>query len=168
MKLARALLAAGLLASATPAFADEAAEAAAYRSAVQELLELTEAAKMGEQMGMAIFNSVMAGATQKNPEVPQRALEIVQQTAAEVFGSMMDDQEKLLDEFVPIYERHFSLADIQAMNDFYRTPVGRKMVEAMPSTVAEGAAVGQRLAEGLMPRFVETLNARLTAEGLSI
>lgn len=51
---------------------------------------------------------------------------------------------ELTERMVPIYQRHFSQADIQGLLKFYRSPLGRKVVAEMPATMAEGMQLGQQ------------------------
>ncbi|MEI7036907.1 DUF2059 domain-containing protein [Fulvimonas yonginensis] len=50
---------------------------------------------------------------------------------------------ELTDRMVPIYQRHFTAADIQGLIKFYRSPLGRKVITEMPATMAEGMQLGQ-------------------------
>lgn len=50
---------------------------------------------------------------------------------------------ELTERMVPIYQRHFSAADIQGLLKFYRSPLGKKVVTEMPATMAEGMKLGQ-------------------------
>jgi hypothetical protein len=57
---------------------------------------------------------------------------------------MMDELRKgmPLDEItnamIPAYQNHFTRSDIQAMNAFYSSPVGQKVLEQLPSVMQEG------------------------------
>ncbi|UGB39071.1 DUF2059 domain-containing protein [Frateuria soli] len=51
--------------------------------------------------------------------------------------------QELTGRMVPIYQRHFSAADIQGLLKFYRSPLGRKVITEMPETMAEGMKLGQ-------------------------
>lgn len=50
---------------------------------------------------------------------------------------------ELTERMVPIYQRHFSAADIQGLLKFYRSPLGKKVITEMPATMAEGMQLGQ-------------------------
>jgi hypothetical protein len=50
---------------------------------------------------------------------------------------------ELSQRMVPIYQRHFSAADIEGLLKFYRSPLGRKVITEMPATMAEGMRLGQ-------------------------
>jgi hypothetical protein len=57
---------------------------------------------------------------------------------------MMDELRKgmPLDEItnamIPAYQNHFTRSDIQAMNAFYSSPVGQKVLEQLPAVMQEG------------------------------
>src|SRR5215471_20589063 len=43
----------------------------------------------------------------------------------------------MLDDMIPIYQRHFSKVDIDAMSAFYASPTGQKMLQQMPALTSE-------------------------------
>jgi hypothetical protein len=43
----------------------------------------------------------------------------------------------MLDDMIPIYQRHFSKTDIDAMSIFYASPTGQKMMREMPALTSE-------------------------------
>jgi len=51
---------------------------------------------------------------------------------------------ELSQRMVPIYQRHFTAADISGLLKFYRSPLGRKVINEMPATMAEGMQLGQQ------------------------
>jgi hypothetical protein len=51
--------------------------------------------------------------------------------------------QELTSRMVPIYQRHFTAADIDGLLKFYRSPLGRKVITEMPATMAEGMKLGQ-------------------------
>jgi hypothetical protein len=42
---------------------------------------------------------------------------------------------------IPIYQRHFSKTDIDAMSVFYASPTGQKMMREMPALTSESMQV---------------------------
>jgi hypothetical protein len=47
----------------------------------------------------------------------------------------MDD---LVQAIIPAYQKHFTHGDIEAMNAFYSSPVGQKVLEELPAVTQEG------------------------------
>ena len=60
------------------------------------------------------------------------------QLIAETMKDMPMDA--MLDDMIPIYQRHFSKTDIDAMSTFYGSPTGQKMMREMPVTDLRGDA----------------------------
>jgi hypothetical protein len=45
--------------------------------------------------------------------------------------------EGLLDDMIPIYQKHLTKSDVEAMNVFYSSPTGQKLLREMPAMTAE-------------------------------
>lgn len=45
--------------------------------------------------------------------------------------------QQVLDSMVPVYQKHFSKGDLQALSDFYSSPVGQKVIRELPAISAE-------------------------------
>jgi hypothetical protein len=54
-----------------------------------------------------------------------------------------DGRKQLLDQMVPIYQKHFTAADVAGLLKFYKSPLGQKVITQMPVTMAEGMKAGQ-------------------------
>jgi len=65
--------------------------------------------------------------------------------------------EGMLDDMIPVYQKHLSKADVDAMIGFYSTPTGQKILREMPAMTREGMqAVQPRLS-----RMMDEANARV-------
>ena len=106
-----------------------AAQASAQQ--VRELMSVFGVNRMFQQM-----NVQMAGMMgQQLPCVP-----------ASYWNNFLDEKgmAELTEKMIPIYQRHFSAAEIDGLLKFYRSPLGRKVVAEMPSTMAEGMQIGRQ------------------------
>lgn len=60
------------------------------------------------------------------------------------FAKAMDDlikgmpMDEMTQAMIPAYQRHFTHGDIEAMNTFYSSPVGQKVLEELPAVMQEG------------------------------
>ncbi len=74
----------------------------------------------------------------------------------EFMASSMDD---LVDRFLPIYKNHLSLEELQGIIKFYKTPVGKKLIEKTPLIMQEsmelGKAWGQEISETALRKLKE-------------
>ena len=44
----------------------------------------------------------------------------------------------MLDDMIPVYQKHLTKSDVQALISFYSTPTGQKMLRELPAMTAEG------------------------------
>lgn len=118
---------------------------------IRELMDLTGAKDLGQQLidaGMEQFrNSVM----DSQPDNP-RAKQFVEAFAAR-FQKHFDSQ-SLNETVIPIYDKYLSTEDLKGLLDYYRSPLGRRMLKALPDVAREsqaaGYAVGQKAAQDTM------------------
>ncbi len=60
------------------------------------------------------------------------------------FKKAMDDMirnmpaDEIVQAMIPAYQHHFTKGDIEAMNAFYSSPVGQKVLEQLPGVLQEG------------------------------
>ena len=53
----------------------------------------------------------------------------------------------LLELAVPIYDKYFSLEDIEGLTKFYQTPLGKKAISVLPQVLLEAQSAGRKLGE---------------------
>lgn len=71
--------------------------------------------------------------------------------------------EELVAMVVPIYDRHFSLDELKAINAFYATPAGRRLAEKTPIITAESFEIGSAWGQAKAKLLVERIHAREAA-----
>lgn len=65
--------------------------------------------------------------------------------------------EGLLDDMIPVYQKHLSKADVAAMIGFYSTAIGQKILREMPAMTTDGM-------QAMQPRLrkmVDDANAQI-------
>jgi hypothetical protein len=68
---------------------------------------------------------------------------------------------ELIDLVVPIYDRHLSEEDVDGMLSFYRSPVGRRIIKALPEIMAESQRAGQEWGQGLGMKVGRSIGEKL-------
>lgn len=130
-------LAAAALCLGRPLHAQEPPEPAGADSAklgaVRSLLEVTGAA----EVIVASLEANIPAQRAANPAVPAVFWDEFETLAKERIPSLVDS-------LVPIYDRHFTLDDVNELLAFYRTPVGQRLVEVQPLIARESSETGQR------------------------
>jgi hypothetical protein len=81
-------------------------------------------------------------------------------------NKIMDDYIKslpfdaMLEAMVPVYQKHFSKADVDALVAFYSTPTGQKLVRELPEITAEA----MQNAMPLLRKSMDTMTQRMQDE----
>lgn len=61
----------------------------------------------------------------------------------------------MIDDMVPVYQRHLTRADVAAMAAFYKTPTGQKMLREQPQMAAEAMKAVQPRMEKMMSKVMD-------------
>lgn len=160
--LAAALVFAGAL-HATPAWSAEVSPE--MRAEVMKLLDITGARKLGEQMaGMMVaqFTRVLQAS---NPKLPQDAPEVVRE---EVQATIAAHRDEFDERMVEIYARYFTLEDIQGLNRFYASDLGKKVTGSLPEVLRDSLASGGAWGRSLGPEIARRIEARFRKEGFEL
>ncbi len=66
---------------------------------------------------------------------------------------------KYADFILPIYQKYYTLEDLQALNTFYKSDLGKKMAQSMPLITSEGAKKGQEIGQQIVIQVMQELSA---------
>jgi hypothetical protein len=102
--------------------------------AIRKLMEMIGAADLGDQVSQQLLSEMRLSF----PQVPEPLW-------AEFAESL--DPAELTGLAIPIYDRHFTMEELQALIDFYTTPVGQQVVKKLPLVAHESNTIGQQWGE---------------------
>ena len=136
-----------------------------FHKDIEQLLVVTGASAMGEQVGTFAANSVIDALQAQDPTVPPRAVEIVREVVGKYTATSMSGPDGMLPDIVDVYARHFTHAEVKELLAFYGTELGRKLIATLPLIVQESQAAGAAWAARIEPAMTAELQARLRAEG---
>jgi hypothetical protein len=162
------------MALSLPAFAQK-APAAAHKPATrpvaaaeddkpstEQVLHLLDLLRVKESIQISVdaMKEEMKGTAEQSfrekfPNPTPQQLESVHAAVDDVFKTLVLDD--LITDVVPIYQRHLTRSDVQAMIAFYSSPAGRKIMREQPVIIKESmqaTAAGQH-------KKMEVLLARL-------
>lgn len=103
----------------------------ASEAQVRQLMEVVGVGKMLSQMNSQAVSTMQ----QSMPCVP-----------ADFWQNYMDanQTQQFIGRLVPVYQHHFSADELDGMLKFYRSPLGQKVINEMPTTMAEANQAGQQ------------------------
>lgn len=118
---------------------------------IRELMQLSGAGKIGKQAADALLDSF------KNS--PGMSNEFLDRFRKEI------DPSDLVDMIVPIYGKYLAENDIDALIEFYKSPVGRKLTSVQPQIMRESVAAGQKWGQQLATKIVAEMRKQNQAKG---
>ncbi|MEI2795577.1 DUF2059 domain-containing protein [Pseudoxanthomonas sp. F11] len=128
--------------------------APASEASVHELLEVTRARQMLEQV-YGQMESMYAGSMQQalGDDVTPEAQARMQRFSARMTALMKQEMgwDVMAPMYVDIYSKSFSEDEIQGMLAFYRTPAGQAVIEKMPLVMQNTMQAVQERMGAMMP-----------------
>jgi len=118
---------------------------------IRELMEVTGAKDLGQQLiaaGMEQFRTSVQDSQPNNP----RAKQFVDAFVARFQKHF--DPDSLTEHVIPIYNKYLTIDDLKGLLDYYHSPLGQRMLKALPEVTREsqaaGFALGQKAAQETM------------------
>jgi hypothetical protein len=133
-------------AQTTPA-APATATPSAMHAKVKRLLELTGASNLGMQMIDGLIHNFKEGL----PGVPD---DFWTAFRAKIKA---DDMVEMI---IPVYEKHLTEEDVDALIAFYSSPLGRRFVEKQPLILADTMKLGEAWGAKLADQVISDLHAK--------
>jgi uncharacterized protein len=136
-----------------------ATSAAATKEQVLKFMEIMHVKAAVLQMFDGMKQQARMGAEQafrqKVPNATPGQIEKVDAIADEMFSGFPVDE--MLAAIVPIYQKHISQADMDAVIAFYSSPVGQRFIKESPAMMSEGMQVGGEISR----RQMDEINRRM-------
>lgn len=128
-------------------------------------MEMTGSKDIGMQFGRVMTRQIYQMVKASNPEIPDRALGIIEEETTSLINSESDS---LFEKLIPVYDKHFSAEEIKQLMAFYQTALGKKTIEVMPLVMQESMSVGQAWGQNLGPKLMAQLDQRFKAEKIDL
>ena len=125
------LLAVIVISSLVPAHAEMSKE---KKQEIEKMLQLTGMEKTMTQMKNQMISSIK----DKFTKLPDSFWDKVQKEM---------DMRGLLEQIIPLYDKYYTLEDLKAVNGFYQSPAGQKIISTMPQIMQESMKIGQEWGE---------------------
>lgn len=160
-KMLSALAATVLLSTTALVQDDEAADAETRMELARETMRLSGGEGILTQMLDLMMPTLRPALMQQYPEASDDQVSRAMDVIAKAFR---DASPELLEASARVYAENFTAQEIEAINDFYRTPVGAKLTELLPTISQEASLAGQRMATRAMMEINPQVRAIMTEE----
>ena len=125
------------------------ADEASHRKAAESLF-----ASMGmETMINQSVDQMLVVQMQQNPMLAPYQVQV------KAFLGKYMSWASLKDDIAKIYMAEFSESEINELNTFYQTPLGKKMVQKVPLLMTKAAEIGQKRVQEHLPELQATIGA---------
>ena len=132
------------------------------RADIRKLMEITGTRALMEQFSRQLYSELLDDIKEKyegaNKVVPEKFWD---EAFKLVMGEVAAQLDQLLDRMVPIYDKYLTHAEIKELIRFYETPVGKKILSALPQIMQESGAVGAEWGKEIGPALMEKVSKRL-------
>lgn len=133
------------------------ADAPATREDVDKLfttMHIREQTKNLMEMMIKQQKQMMEEALRKKvPDIRQKDLDSIETMMDESIKGL--DMNGMIDDMIPVYIRHLSKTDVAAMNAFYQSPTGQKMLREQPQMMAEAMQAMQPRMQQMMAKMMD-------------
>jgi len=165
MKLATLLL---TLSLCLPAAAQVAATAdtPATKERIRQLFDVMDISKQTRLTMASIQKQTQAATTEalktRYPQITPAQLERVRRISEESMKNFPVDG--MLDDMIPIYQKHLTQADVDAMIAFYSSPTGKKLMQEMPQIMQEALQASNTRIQKQMADAMQRIDAMMKEE----
>lgn len=134
-------------------------------AAIEQLITASNSMALAQQMSTMFSTEFAKAIKSARPNVPQKALDVL----PEVVGTVMQENIASMKQiFVTIYDKYYSLDDIQQLTQFYQSPLGQKLLTVQPQLAQDSMQAGVRWGQMLEPEIQRRVKERLAKEGVNL
>jgi hypothetical protein len=126
----------------------------------EDILKLFDTMKIHQQMRLVMDSVVKQqramihdALKKREPLITEQDMARIDQFAADTVKDM--PIEDLLNDMIPVYQKHLSRSDVDAMNTFYSSPTGQKLLHEMPAMTAESMQAAGPHMQAMMEKVMD-------------
>jgi len=129
--------------SVMPAMAQQSpASTAGVHATREDVLRLFAVMHVHEQMRSTMDTMIVQMRQIMRETVKKRSPEMTEDQFSKIESMQSDmlkslDLDGMLDDMIPVYQKHLEKSDVDAMIAFYSAPTGQKLIREQPTMVAE-------------------------------
>jgi len=123
------------------------------RAEIDQMMRLTGMEKLVDQMVTQMISSFKANMTGAPAGFWEK------------FQSKVNGRD-MIEKVVPVYDKYYTLEDLRAVNAFYSSPAGQKILATLPQVMQESMAVGQAWGQEVAKKAADELEAEKKASAI--
>ncbi len=133
-------------------------------SAAKDLVETMHLSDQLRTILPTIMKNMKASVVQGRAEVDMQ----YEAVAPKIIDSFRARVSELTDAIAIIYARNFSTEELQALVVFYKTPIGQKFLQKVPSLTQETMVVGSKFGKDIGGEVQQRIKEELRKKGIDL
>ena len=126
-------------------------------AAARDLLEVTGVTKQMDNMVQAMMTGFAKGADAEKSEAGKKLSEQFDESMKKLLGY----KDQMIADFAVLYAQKFTVEEMKAVSDFYRSGAGAKFIAMTPELMNEGAAIGMKYSQ----KIVDEMQSAAPSDG---
>lgn len=132
------------------------ADAPATKADIERYLDAMHTREMMRSMMDVMTKQIHQMTHDMIAKQPNYSPEIESRTSKMVDDMLKDMPiDEMLDAIIPVYQKHFTKGDIDALVAFYSTPTGQKLIRDLPAIMAESMQAYSPIMQRLMTKTMQ-------------
>jgi uncharacterized protein len=132
--------------------------------AAKEMMRVSGAARQFDEAVPLMFNQLANAFAQMAPGKDGEIRDVF----AQMTPRFLERKNELMDQIAELYAAEMSLADLNAVIAFYKSPVGNRFAGIQPKIMRDSMALGQRWGERIGLEFQEEARRELARRGINM
>lgn len=125
---------------------------------VHEFFQVMDINKMVTDLIPGLTGAMVNGMRQGNTALPADVPEIVGKVVSDVMTPLIPEMEAATEK---LYQDNLTDEELSAAIDFYRTPVGQRLLQKLPGIMEQGMQQGQAIVRAHIPEIQKRLQKEL-------
>jgi hypothetical protein len=142
------------------------ADAPATKEQIQKLFDVMDISKQTRLTMASMERQTQAATTEalktRYPQITPAQLERVRRISEESMKNFPVDG--MLDDMIPVYQKHLTQTDVDAMIAFYASPTGKKLMQEMPQIMQEALQASNTRIQKQMAAAMQRIDAMMKDE----
>jgi hypothetical protein len=141
-------------------------DAPATKEQIQKLFDVMDISKQTRLTMASMERQTQAATTEalktRYPQITPAQLERVRRISEESMKNFPVDG--MLDDMIPVYQKHLTQTDVDAMIAFYASPTGKKLMQEMPQIMQEALQASNTRIQKQMAAAMQRIDAMMKDE----
>src|SRR5581483_5502919 len=127
----------------------------------EQVLKLFEVMHVRQQMRSTLEGVMKQQGSLVKDSIRERYQQVTDEEMAQLDDEMSETMKGMLEDMIPVYQKHLTPGDIQAMIAFYSSATGQKLMREMPAMTSEGMQAAYPRMQEQMQRVMQRLEEKM-------